>query len=354
MDFIINFLKNYVIPLLVLILVLSIFFLILKRLHYEFIKPFRDNVTNKAEVFLTEMILSNPDKITLKRKLKAFKNEIPFNRGWCKKLIVNDMIRTKQNIKGKAADSIILIYKALQLNKYSSKLMRNFLDSNKCEGLYHFQSLNYKNSLPQIKPFLDNSSKIIKSNATMAYISLTDGDMSVFNEFNSKLSLLNIIKIMDIYQDRKLPIPKNIDNWILSPNASIIQLGIKTMVFYNYLNQSEEIIKLINYQNETIKKEAIIAVRDLYLYEAEGDLIRIFDISGDEIKFEILVTLKIIGKEKTITFLKNEINTEINLDLKLKAVDCLNMLQKAELDNMAFKDPELEKMILHVRNKYIV
>ena len=354
MVFLVNFLKNFIIPLLTTILVLSILFLIFKRLRYENNKPYRDNVTNIAEVFLTEMILSNPDKITQKCKLKQFTDAIPLHKKWCKEMVVNDMIRIKHNIKGNSSESIILFYKAMKLNKYSSNLMHNFLDSNKCEGLYQIQSLDYKKGLAQIKPFLNNSSKIVKSNATMAYISLTNGDMSIFNEFPNKLSLLNTIKIMDIYHDRKLPIPKNIDDWIMSTNSSIIQLGIKTMVFYNYLNKSKEIIELIEYSDEVIAREAVIAIRDLYLFEAEDDLIKIYNTSSLDLKFEILMSLKIIGKQKAIMFLKNEINTYSDLDLRLKAVDCLNELQSAELDLMVFKDPDLEKMILHVRNKYIV
>lgn len=176
----------------------------------------------KVENFLTEMILSNPDAITLNRKLNEFTNTIPFHKNWCKEVVVNDMIRFKQSLKGRASDASVDFYRALKLNNYSSNLMHNYLDFRKCEGLYQYQSLDYKNGVSQIKPFLDNSSKILRSNATMAYISLTDGDMRIYNEFPSKLSLLNTIKIMDIYHERKLPIPKNIDNWIVSTNVSII------------------------------------------------------------------------------------------------------------------------------------
>ncbi len=354
MDYQFYLLKFYLVPSVIVAFISLTLFLIIRRKQYENEKPYRDKITNKAENFLTEMILSNPDKITLNRKLQEFTSTIPLHKDWCKELVVNDMIRFKQSLKGKSADAVVSFYRALNLNKYSSNLMNNYLDHKKCEGLYQFQSLDYKNGVSQIKPFLDNSSKILRSNATMAYISLTDGDMSVFNEFPNKLSLLNTIKIMDIYHERKLPVPKNIDNWIDSNNVSIILLGIKTMVFYNYLKKSKEIIALINHEDDSIKKEAIIAIRELCLYEAEGDLIKIFNTVNPQIKFEILNTLKNIGKQKSIMFLKNEINIESNLDLKLKAVECLNDLHNAALDIMSIQDSEVDKMTSHVRNKYIV
>lgn len=354
MEILITLLKYFFIPFLMVVFILLTLFIILGRLSYDHSIPYRENVTYKSEIFFTEMILAKPDKNTLNIKLNEFTNAIPLNKNWCKELVINDMIRLKRNLKGKAADSIIVFYRALKLNNYSSGLMRNFLDLNKCEGLYQFQSLDYKNSIDEIKPFLQSSNKIIRSNATMAYISLTDGDMSVFNEFPRKISLLNIIKIMDIYHERKLPIPKNIDDWIDSANTTVIILGIKTMVFYNYLNKSDAIIELVKHEDEAIKKEAIIAIRDLYLYESERLLIKVFETSSLENKFEIVKTLKIIGNQEAIEFLKNVIDTEVNLDLKLQAVACLNQLDFAALDMMVIPNPDLKKMIMHVRNKYIV
>ena len=107
----------------------------------------------KVENFLTEMILSNPDAIILNRKLFEFTNTIPFRKNWWKEVVVNDMIRFKQSLKGRASDAIVDFYRALKLQNYSSNLLANFVDFKKRKGLYQFQSLDYKSGVAQIKPF---------------------------------------------------------------------------------------------------------------------------------------------------------------------------------------------------------
>ena len=111
MDLFILYLKNYIIPLLLITIVLSIFVLLLKRIHYEHSKPFRQDVTNKAEDFLTEIILSKPNEETINKKLLQFKKEIPLHKSWCKELVINDMIRFKHSLKGKTSESIFFFIK---------------------------------------------------------------------------------------------------------------------------------------------------------------------------------------------------------------------------------------------------
>lgn len=353
MDLFILYLKNYIIPFLLLSTVLLTVILLLKRIRYEHTKPFREAISNKAETFLTEMIFSKPNNKKFRTKLSLFKKEIPLHKSWCKEMIINDMIRFKLNLKGKASGQINIFYQALNLDKYSAKLIRDFRSFYKCEGFYHFQALDYKKGSALIKPYLKHPNIVIRSNANMAYISLSENHMESLKEQSSGISHLNMIKIMDIFQEKKIAIPKNIDQWIETENNSVTKLGLKIMAFYNYRKKSKEIIALIQNEDDSLKKEAIIAIRELFLTEAKEDLTLVFDKVSLEVQLEILDTLMVIGDESIIPFLENVIHLETNKDLKLKAVECLNEIDKAELDVLAAKDFDTTKMTKHVREIYL-
>jgi hypothetical protein len=177
--------------------------------------------------------------------------------------------------------------------------------------------------------------------------------MESFLELSSGISQLNMIKIMDILHEKKIPIPKNIDQWLLTTNASVIKLGLKIMVYYNYRSSAKEIIELIQLEDNSVKKEALIAIRELFLIEAKEDILRLFDQVTPELKIEILDTLKVIGDESMLSFLENIISYETNKDLKLKAVDCLNEIDKTGLDVLATQNNDTSKMTKHVRAIYI-
>ena len=353
MELFIIFLKNYIIPFLLISTIVLIFILLSKRVYYEYSKPYKQEITNKTENFLTEMILSKPNKETVNKKLLQFKKEIPLHKSWCKKLVINDMIRFKLSLKGIESESILFYYQAFQLDAYSKHLIRDFRNYNKCEGIYHFQALDYKMGIPLIKSYLNHANIMVRSNANMSYISLSENFTESFEFLMSGVSHLNMIKIMDIVHERRIATPKNIDEWIESNNDSVTRLGLKIMVFYNYRNRANEIITLIKNENESIKKEAIIAIRELFLIEAKEDLLSIFDKVSTEIKLEIIISLKVIGDETIIPFLENVILKETNKNLKLSAIECLNEFDKRALDLITLNDLETSNMVKHVREIYI-
>ncbi len=353
MDLIPKYLQYYIIPFLLFLTILLTIILLFKRIRYEHNKPLRDAISNKAETFLTEMILSNSNDKKYRTKLSFFKKNIPLHKSWCKKMIINDMIRFKLSLKGKASQQINIFYESLQLDRYSAGLIRDFRSYYKCEGFYHFQALDYKKGSAMIKPYLKHPNIVIRSNANMAYISLSENQIESLKEQSASISYLNSIKIMDILHNKRIAIPKNIDKWIETNNISVTKLGLKMMVFYNYRKQSKGIIELLQNKDESIRKEAITAIRELYLTEAKKDLLQIFDKASVGIQLEILDTLKIIGDESTVPFLELIIQTEKDKDLKLKAVECLNEIDKVELDALASKDFDTTKMTKHVREIYL-
>ena len=353
MDLLTHYLQYYIIPFLLFSTLLLTIFLLFKRIHYEHNKPFREAINNKAQTFLTEIILSNPDDENFRTQLSAFKKEIPLHKVWCKRMIINDMISFRRSLKGKASEQINILYQALNLDKYSAGLIRDFRSFYKCEGFYQFQALDYKKGSAMIKPYLKHPNTVIRSNAKMAYISLSENHLESLKEQSSGISHLNTIKIMDILHEKKIAIPKNIDQWIETENSSVTKLGLKIMVYYNYRKQAKGIIALIHHEDDSLKKEAITAIRELFLIEAKTDLTLLFDKVSLEVQLEILETLTVIGDEIIIPFLENIIRTATNKDKKLKAVECLNEIDKTALDALAANDFDTKKMTKHVREIYL-
>lgn len=122
-----------------------------------------------------------------------------------------------------------------------------------------------------------------------------------------------------------------------------------TMVFYNYRNKSAEIIKLLNHEHKALRTDVIIAIRELFLYEAEDELLSIINYETRDTQIEILETLAVIGTKKTIAFLRNKIPKQEIKDVKLKMVFCYNNLDSKGVDKLGLQDPDTQKMINHIR-----
>jgi len=353
MEHFIGYIKHYAIPLFVIISLSLAIILVLKRIHYQYTLPYRHLIIRKSEIFLTEITLSKPDKNTLKYKIAKFKSEIPIHKTWCKNMLIEDMIRMKSNLKGKTAKNILLIYKQLDLNHYSASLIRDFRKYKKREGIYHFQALKYKPGISLLKKYLFHPDKIIRSNANIAYLALSKGDWQAVNKLPIQVSIITTIKVMDVLHSEKIPIPPNIDLWIQSENPTILKLAVMTMVFYNYRNKSAEIISLLHHEDKDLRIDVIIAIRDLYLFEAEDELLLLFETETLEIQLEILEALSAIGSEKTIGYLNIQIKKEAIKDLKLQMVCCLNTIDPSGLNVLGTQDSDTQKMINHIRKRQL-
>jgi hypothetical protein len=158
---------------------------------------------------------------------------------------------------------------------------------------------------------------------------------------------------MDILHQKKTKIPNNLSKWILSNNASIIKLGLKLMMFYNFTNENEAIVKLLKHEDQLVRLEAISAVNFLYIHEAEPVLIEQFYQEDTQNKLEIFNTLAVIGTTNSEIFLAGLLKNKTVENIKLDAVSCLHKIN-SEYFNVHFLDDfDVQKMLKHVKTPYL-
>ncbi|MGO4771976.1 HEAT repeat domain-containing protein [Flavobacterium sp. W22_SRS_FK3] len=264
------------------------------------------------------------------------------------------MIHFKKNLKGESNFIIVELYKKLNLHVFSARLVANLRYSQKCEGFYQFQHIDYKPAKKLIKPYLTHRDKIIRSNAYACYLSLVQGKLERIANIPTKISLLNMIKLMELLHIKKIDMPKNIDEWLLSENNSVIRLGIKMMVFFNYAHQEEKIVELLNSEDSILRYEAILACRKLYFKNAETELISIYLHDDNNNKAEILKGLKVIGGQKSLFFLEQLVLYETNKSLKMLAVNALSIIDKKAIEKLSLEDDDTLKMLNHINDIYIL
>ena len=113
--------------------------------------------------------------------------------------------------------------------------------------MYQIESLEYKKGASLITPLLNHKNKNVKSRAFLSLISLKPNKLETLIDFSHQITIAEEINIMDILHQKKTKIPSNLSEWIVSDNDSIIKLGIKLMIFYNYTNDNETIVKLLKH-----------------------------------------------------------------------------------------------------------
>lgn len=356
-----NFLLYFFIPLIVFFVILIIFSLLYVRYSEDKNLGFRENIENETNTFLTELIFSGYTAPQIKNKIDEFKLKNKLNKN-LRKFILNKIIHIKENLNETNEHTMLLIYKYFGFDEISNKLIRNRNWHSKSEALHHYQNIGYKIKTGHIKKLLNSKNKALRSNAITALISLSDEKFDVLDNYKYNISKSDEIKILDIIYRKKSNVPKNINKWLNSKNDSIVIIAIKLIVRFRHKQDIslEKISYLLKSENNLVRKEVILAIRELVMFEANEILIEHFKVETNiRNKISVIKTLNVIGTSENITFLSSLLNEHENLelDLKLEIVNFINKTDASFFNNFKFnnkeKNTELQKMIAHSNCPYL-
>jgi hypothetical protein len=353
MDVYIYYFVLIVLPLLIGSFTLLIVVLILNRFRYDLFKPKFESVKNKIDSFLTTMIFSPFDEDNFIVEIEQFKKEIPFEKRWCKKLLLNEIIFLKLNLKGDVTNTFHFLYEKFDLFEHTKKLLKSNLFYLKCLGMYQLESLEYHEGISYITPLLNHKNRSVKSSAFLTLISLEPDKLETLINFSHQITIAEEINIMDILHQKKTKIPANLSKWIRSKNTSIIKLGIKLMMFYNYTNENETILKLLKHPDKSVRLDAITAIKFLFIYEAESTLIEQFEFEDTQNKLEIFNTLSGIGMTDSENFITQLLENKTDENIKLEAVYCLNKINPHYFEDHFLNNEDVQLMVKHVKTPYL-
>jgi len=357
-EFIFSVLKFIIIPIFFLFITTLVFFLIINRYKFEKLALKKKEIDTLVNDFLTEIIFSSYTGKEIKAKIADFKTKIPYDEKWCRYVILNKLIHFKQNIHGFDQNQILLIYKYFGLQSYSQRLINDRRWYFKSLGIYHYQVLDYKIKKGQFKSFLNHKNKYLRSNALIATIALSDEKFGVLDNYTEKISRADELKILDIIYQKKSKLPENIVKWIYHKNSSIVILALKLIIRYKEQLTIPQITYLLLNTDILVRKETLLAIRELELREANETLIDHYPKETNKRnRISCLKTLGIIGNEKTLQFASEILTTENDLEIKFEIVNCINKIDKTYFDNFT-ADNETEnsiikKIVLHVTNPYL-
>lgn len=350
--------KYVLIPFLIITIITMVLLLITNRYGFEKKLILKEELEVKTDDFLTEIIFSNYENKSIKKKIEAFKLEIPFAKKWCKGLILNKIITIKRNISGVNPHQMLLIYKYFGFDDYSHKLMKSKSWEKKLLGIYHYQILEYKIKTGYIRPNIYVKNKFLKSNALIAVISLSDQKFNFLSNYEKKISAADELKILDIIYQKKSALPEKINDWLYNKNSSIVILGIKLMIRYRATLDLSQISYLLSSPNYMIRKETFLVIGNLYIIEANDLLLNHYiKESEKQNKIAALKTMAVIGNDETKYFVLSLLFEEKDLDVKFEMVNCINKIDNTFFKSYKTDDPVeneiVDRILLHANNSYL-
>lgn len=344
-------LVEYLIPVVAVAFVLFVFLVIINRYLFEESKHRIEEIKMRASELITNLLFARSDT-DFEKEIKEIKSEIPYKKKWVKEILLETMIHYKRNLKGSKAEILDKLYKKLELNKVSQKLIRSNKWFDKAKGIYHFQVFNFKEGVETIRPLLYHANEKLRSDAFVAFLSLTNENLDFLAKYEKRINMIDELKIVDLIKAKHFALPSNIEQWLDSDNPTIIRIGLKMMAFNNYGKSHNQIIGLLNNPERSIRFEAINAVKQLLINNAEDVLIDMYHREQKLNKMAILEALSEIGTKTTLDFVTDFLkqNHIADPDEKIKLVYCLNKLDTTFFQTNFANDSEMNLIRKHVAN----
>lgn len=347
------FLQNYFIPFSLLFLMTIVTIIVHRRMNLDKTDQRKMELEDKTNDFLTDVIFLNYNHIEILAKIDQFNLEVVQNCPKIRSFVQKKILKIKQSIKDMNHDRIIFIYNTFGFDKETERMLKHGDWADKSEAFEHYTILDAKHKVLTIKPYLSSNNDFLRSNALIALISLSDQNFDILNDIDFEISKADEIKILNVIYEKEVPLPSNIEQWLMSANASTVSIAIKLAVRYQYGFSAEQLEHLLHHSNPMIRREIIKAIRDLKIDEVGNLLIELYKVETFlKNKLTILKTLRPDNKGIVLNFLKKNFFKETNTDLKFQLVSAIHMFDKKFFDQIVYENPQEQAMINQMLSHY--
>jgi len=307
------------------IIVTSIYVYLYLRKKRYFLKQF---ITDRLDEYISTILIGEdalPEDLLLNDELAGI-----LSRKNGQQLAIDQLINTKKNLTGHAAESIIALYEKLNLKAISVKKFKSPVWYKKAKGIYELYMMNQKNMEQQIVKYTNSNNEYVRMEAQTAIIGFSGfSGLSFLSNLSYPLTDWQQIKLLE---QLHLLNPDKMDDlplWLQSTNEYVVLFALKLAETYQQMQVHAEVVNCLNSQSERIRHQAILTLGRIAQDDTTATLKAIYAREAYSNKQIILKQIAIIGTDDDIDFLMTVLKTEANDNLKL---DALRAIMKCSLD----------------------
>ncbi|MCK5134794.1 MAG: HEAT repeat domain-containing protein [Bacteroidales bacterium] len=242
-----------------------------------------------------------------------------FNR----QILINQMIDLSINLKGELRLLIKELYLLLGLKKdslakaYSKKWHENV------KGFRELAFMNIREAKERILDSLNSSNEIVRMEAQIAMVRLSDDNPYHFLHFMDKpLAVWEQITLHELLIQHNLKVPA-FKQWFESKNLSIVIFALEMVSWFKQKSAGKEIIKLLEHESDVVRHTAIKVFGDIQYKSSLPVLKKIYEGEPYKNKLEILLTFARIPDERYLNFLKSVLDMEEDVQLQIQATKAM-------------------------------
>ena len=240
-----------------------------------------------------------------------------------RQVLIDQMIDLRVNLKGEEEKRLLDLYMQLGLHKDSIKRANDFRWHKKIKGFRELSFMNIKDANASIYKALNSSNEILRMEAQIALVNLSDDDPFEFlSHFIRPFSLWEQITLHELLIQHNIDVP-SFKKWLTSPNDTIVMFALRMIREFRQEDAEEELRSTLNHDSPEVRLLAVEVAGDLGFRTALEPMKRMYKNQDYKICLAIVRSMGKMPELSMMGFLKMVLDKEDDVQLQSEAVKAI-------------------------------
>src|SRR5450759_3033677 len=240
-----------------------------------------------------------------------------------RQVLIDQMIDVSINLKGDESKKLISLYKLLSLDKDSIAKAHNRRWHKKIKGFRELAFMNIKDANVAIYKALNSSNEILRMEAQIALVMLSDDNPFEFlSHLTRPFSLWEQITLHELIVQHEILVP-SFKKWLTSPNDTVVMFALRMIREFKQSQAEADIKNSLLHPSSSIRCLAVQVAGDLGMSSTLETLKHMYKNQDYNICLEIVRSMGKMPDVSMMGFLKLVLDKEDDVQLQIEATKAI-------------------------------
>ena len=240
-----------------------------------------------------------------------------------RQMLIDQMIDVSINLKGEEAQKLISLYKHLGLDRDSIIRANDRRWHKKIKGFRELAFMNIKDANKAIYKALNSSNEILRMEAQIALVRLSDDDPFEFlSHLTRPFSLWEQITLHELLIQHNMIVP-SFKNWLTSPNPTIVMFALRMIREFKQSDAEEDVHHTLLHPSPDVRLLAVQVAGDMNMHSTLDTMKRMYKDQEYNVCLEIVKSMGKMPDLSLLGFLKLVLDKEDDVQLQIEATKAI-------------------------------
>lgn len=240
-----------------------------------------------------------------------------------RQVLIDQMIDVSINLKGEEARKLLSLYKHLGLDRDSLARARSRRWHKKIKGFRELAFMNIRDGNDAIYHALNSSNEILRMEAQIALVRLSDDDPFEFlSHLTRPFSLWEQITLHEMLIQHEMKVP-SFGKWLTSPNPSVVMFALRMIREFRQTETEEGVNGVLLHPDPVVRQLAVQVAGDMGFRSALEIMKKMYKNQDYNICLEIVKSMGKMPDTSMLGFLKLVLDKEDDVQLQIEATKAI-------------------------------